>query len=177
MGGCVIQRFGRLAAINCRIVKSRLLALVVLLWLIPTAGFSDCGANTVDLRGPWGQARFRVEIADTASTRAKGLMHRTEMAQMSGMLFLYDSPQPMVFWMRNTLIPLDLLFIAPNGVILAIHERAIPLDETRIPGPKGSIAVLEINGGMAETLGIKAGSQIRHKFFDQFSTSWPCEAS
>lgn len=104
-------------------------------------------------------------------------MHRQEMARMSGMLFLYDSPRRMTFWMRNTLIPLDLLFIAPNGEILAIHERAIPLDETHIPGPDGAIAVLEINGGMAETLGIKAGSQIRHGFFDQFSPSWPCEAS
>ncbi|MEY8098344.1 DUF192 domain-containing protein [Falsihalocynthiibacter sp. S25ZX9] len=155
----------------------RFTAPFVLSGFIASAGLADCSPTTAELRGLWGQAQFQIEIADTNESRAQGLMHRTEMPRMSGMLFLYDSPRPMAFWMRNTLIPLDLLFIAPNGEVLAIHERAKPLDETHIPGPDGSIAVLEINGGMAETLGIKAGSQIRHSFFDQFSTSWPCNAS
>jgi uncharacterized membrane protein (UPF0127 family) len=136
-----------------------------------------CAPDVVDLRGPWGQAQFRIETADDAESRAQGLMHRESLPAMSGMLFLYDSPQPLVFWMRNTLIPLDLLFIDPNGEVLMVHERAIPLDESHIVGPDASIAVLEINGGMAQTLGIKAGSHIRHSFFDGISSSWPCEAS
>lgn len=155
----------------------RVFGAIVLLGVSTTASYSACSPDTAALRGPWGQALFQVEVADTEAERAQGLMHRTEMARMSGMLFLYDSPRKMTFWMRNTLIPLDLLFIAPNGVVLAIHAQAIPLDETHIPGPKESIAVLEINGGMAETLGIKAGSEIQYEFFDQFSSSWPCDAS
>lgn len=153
------------------------LGALAVLALSATASYSGCSPDTAALRGPWGQALFQVEVADTEATRAQGLMHRTEMPRMSGMLFLYDSPRKMTFWMRNTLIPLDLLFIAPNGEILAIHPQAIPLDETHIPGPKESIAVLEINGGMAESLGIKAGSEIQYEFFDQFSSSWPCDAS
>lgn len=144
--------------------------------LSATAAKSACSPTHAELRGPWGQAQFEIEVADTDESRSQGLMYREHMPRMSGMLFLFDSPQRLAFWMRNTLIPLDLLFIAPNGEILLVHEGAIPLDETPIPGPDGSIAVLEINGGMAQTLGIKAGSQIRHSFFDQFSSSWPCDA-
>lgn len=136
-----------------------------------------CAPDVVDLRGPWGQAQFRIETAADAESRAQGLMHRESLPTMAGMLFLYDSPQQLFFWMRNTLIPLDLLFIGVNGEVLSVHADAIPHDESHIVGPKEAIAVLEINGGMAQTLGIKAGSQIRHSFFDGIASSWPCEAS
>ncbi|WP_380052643.1 DUF192 domain-containing protein [Falsihalocynthiibacter sp. SS001] len=164
---------GRAAQVTVR----RVIASWILLGLTASAGFSACAPDILDLRGSWGQAQFQIEIADTDASRAQGLMHRTEMPRMAGMLFVYDSPRPMAFWMRNTLIPLDLLFIAPSGEILLVHEQAIPLDETPIPGPDDAIAVLEINGGMAKTLGIRAGDEVRHIFFDQFSNSWPCDAS
>ena len=136
-----------------------------------------CDPARVDIRGDWGQARFSVELADTAETRATGLMHREAMAMMAGMLFLYDEAQRVGFWMKNTLIPLDMIFMSPDGVVQRIHENAIPLDETVIMGGDGILAVLEINGGMAKTLGITVGSQLRHPNLDQTLAAWPCEAN
>ena len=138
---------------------------------------ASCDPERVDLRGEWGQARFSVELADTDETRALGLMHRESMATMAGMLFLYEEAQRVGFWMKNTLIPLDLIFMSPDGVVQRIHENAIPLDETIIMGGDGILAVLEINGGMAKTLGITVGSQLRHPNLDQTQAAWPCEAN
>ncbi len=81
------------------------------------------------------------------------------------MLFVYDRPQAMNFWMRNTLIPLDLLFIDSRGVVQHIHENAVPLDETAISGGENLLSVLEINGGLARRMGIKTGSELRHPAF------------
>jgi len=126
------------------------------------------------LRGDWGQARFNVEIADDPDSQAQGLMHRPSMASSAGMLFVYDRPQSLSFWMRNTLIELDMLFIEPDGTVARIHHRAQPLDETTIQGGDGLLAVLEINGGLAERLGIVAGTQVQHPAFGA-NAAWPCE--
>ena len=136
-----------------------------------------CNSDEVLLRGDWGQARFTVELADTDESRALGLMHRESMATMAGMLFLYEEAQRVGFWMKNTLIPLDMIFMSPDGVVQRIHENAIPLDETIIMGGSGILAVLEINGGMAKTLGITPGSELRHPSLDQSLAAWPCEAN
>jgi len=90
------------------------------------------------------------------------------------MLFIYNRPTSLSFWMRNTLIELDMLFVDATGVIRNIHERAIPLDETPIFGGDGLTHVLEINGGLARTLGIKVGDQLRHPSFEQSTAAWPC---
>ncbi|WP_300031008.1 DUF192 domain-containing protein [uncultured Roseobacter sp.] len=150
----------------------RLAALVLLLG--QPAAAEVCRNDTVFLRGDWGTARFSVEIADDDAERAQGLMHRDSMPVSAGMLFVYERPQGLSFWMRNTLIPLDMLFIDPQGVVRHIHHRAIPLDETPISGGKGLTHVLEINGGMAESLGISVGSQVRHPSFQGTGTAWPC---
>ena len=140
-----------------------------------SAWAEGCAVDQVDLRGDWGQARFFVEIADTGPERSRGLMHRESMASSAGMLFLYEKPQPTSFWMKNTLIPLDMLFIDETGVVTRIHENAIPLDTTSIDGGLDVIAVLEINGGMSEILGITEGSDLRHPFFEKNIAVWPCE--
>ena len=101
-------------------------------------------------------------------------MHRTEMAQSAGMLFVYPRPSRVSFWMRNTLIPLDMLFIDPQGRVTRIHHNAVPLDETPIPGGDGVLAVLEINGGLARRLQITQGSEVRHPSFANFSPAWAC---
>jgi len=120
-------------------------------WLVccGAALAAGCKDTQVDLRGEWGSARFTVEIADDPQERAVGLMNRPEMPRSSGMLFIYEQPQRVAFWMENTLIPLDMLFLTPDGVVQRIHENAIPLDRTAIPGGDGILAVLEINGGLA----------------------------
>jgi len=135
---------------------------------------AECTPTRVDLRGDWGTARFSVEVADTSEERAVGLMHRASMPASSGMLFLYDFPQRVAFWMENTLIPLDMIFMSPDGVVQHIHENAIPLDRTHIPGGDGIQAVLEINGGMSGLLGITVGSQLRHPQLNQATAAWAC---
>ena len=134
----------------------------------------ECTPSAVFLKGDWGEARFSVEIADDADERAQGLMHRDALPRSSGMLFVYPSPQRMSFWMRNTLIELDMIFIDPQGVVQHVHHRAQPLDETPVLGGDGLTHVLEINGGMAEQLGISVGSVLRHPSFSQGDAAWPC---
>ena len=134
-----------------------------------------CRADTVHLRGPWGQARFSVEIADTPETRARGLMHRESLPRSAGMLFIFDRPDRAVFWMENTLIPLDMLFIGPAGIVQHLHPQARPLDRTPIDGGEDVLMVLEINGGLSDRLGITPGSEIRHPRLDQTIAAWPCD--
>ena len=148
------------------------LGLLVLLWA--GAAQAMCSETTVDLRGTWGQARFSVEIADTDETRAMGLMHRERMARSAGMLFIYDRPTAPSFWMRNTLIALDMIFVDPTGRVSHIHHNAIPLDETPIPGGENVLMVLETNGGLARALGVSVGSEMRHPRLAQDSAVWPC---
>ena len=133
-----------------------------------------CAPDTVELRGDWGKARFTVEIADDAEEQRVGLMNRPSMPVGSGMLFVYDTPRSLSFWMRNTLIPLDMLFIDAAGVVQHIHHKAIPLDETSIFGGDNLTSVLEINGGLARRMGIKVGSEVRHPSFAGETAVWPC---
>lgn len=136
---------------------------------------AECRDDTVELRGPWGTARFSVEIADTERERAKGLMHRESLPRGAGMLFAYDAPADLAFWMRNTLIELDLLFADETGRITHIHNRAQPLDETLISSNGKALVVLEINGGLAALYGINVGSEMRQPLFDQAVAAWPCD--
>lgn len=121
-----------------------------------------------------------VEVADDAGERAQGLMFRKSLARKHGMLFVYDRPQPVSFWMRNTLIPLDLIFIDETGITRHIHRNARPLDETSIPGaavgdpdPK-RLMVLEIGGGEADALGIKTGQAMAYPAIDPEKAAISC---
>lgn len=116
----------------------------------------------VELVGANASHRFQVEVADDAASRARGLMHRTLLPRDEGMLFLFEAPSKVAFWMRNTLIPLDILFIREDRVI-HIHHDAQPHDETHIVAPEPVDQVLEINGGLARELGIAAGDRLRRQ--------------
>lgn len=133
-----------------------------------------CAPDRVQLRGGWGQAAFRVEIADTEATRTRGLMFRETLPKGAGMLFVYERPQTAAFWMKNTLIPLDIIFLDQQGRVTRVHERAVPGDLTPIPGGDEVFAVLEINAGLARRYGIAAGSQMRHEVFSPHGAVWPC---
>ena len=126
----------------------------------PTLPQSDLVIQTT--KGP---QRFRVELADNDQSRARGMMFRTSMAPDTGMLFDFKQEQMASFWMRNTLLPLDMLFIKADGTILNIHQRAIPHDETGINSDGPVRAVLEVNGGTASRLGIRAGDKVEHAIF------------
>ncbi|SMR72191.1 hypothetical protein SAMN04488030_1464 [Aliiroseovarius halocynthiae] len=138
---------------------------------------AECTRDRVSLRGPWGQAAFRVEVADDPQERAQGLMFREEMPMTHGMLFLFEIAQPVSFWMKNTLIPLDMIFVQSDGTISRVHHNAVPHDLTSIDGGRGVIAVLEVNGGMAERLGISEGSEMQHLSLDQSIALWPCDGN
>lgn len=106
--------------------------------------------------------RFTVELATTPPQITQGLMFRRQMAADAGMLFVIEPPDNSVFWMRNTYIPLDMIFIGPDGRILNIAERTVPQTDTPVPAAGLTRAVLEVNGGTASRLGIKAGDRVRH---------------
>lgn len=132
-----------------------------------------CAEDVVTVRGDFGQAQFAVTVADDNAERAQGLMFVEDMPAMTGMLFVFDSPRSVSFWMRNTLIPLDMIFVDDEGVIAKIHAMAVPLDETPIFGGDSIQYVLEINGGMAERLGLEQGNEMQHPSFGD-TTVWPC---
>ena len=135
---------------------------------------AECRDDRLDLRGAWGQAAFAVEVADEPRERSLGLMNRPSMPRGAGMLFVYDQPQRATFWMRNTLIPLDMIFADETGTVTRIHENAIPLDETTIDGGEGVLFVLEINGGLASRLGLGEGTEFRHPAIGN-TAAWPCD--
>jgi uncharacterized membrane protein (UPF0127 family) len=108
------------------------------------------------IRSANGDHRFTVEIAASFEEQERGLMFRRSLAPDRGMIFPYDPPADVSFWMKNTLIPLDMLFIRRDGTIVRI-ATAKPLDETTIPAGEPVAAVLEIAGGRAAQLGIREG--------------------
>jgi len=103
--------------------------------------------------------RFTVEVARSAEEQRIGMMFRTSVPRDRGMLFPYDPPQPVAFWMRNTLIPLDMIFIRPGGTIARI-STATPRSDAPMPSGEPVAAVLEIRGGLAAELGIKEGDRV-----------------
>ncbi|HPI63127.1 MAG TPA: DUF192 domain-containing protein [Alphaproteobacteria bacterium] len=106
-----------------------------------------------------------VEIAATPQQRQQGLMFRRAMPVDQGMLFLFETPQVIGMWMRNTYLSLDMLFIDQQGKIVGISKRVIPQSDNLIVSPKLVIAVLEINGGVSDKLNIQVGDQLIHSFF------------
>jgi len=112
-----------------------------------------------------GEHPFQVEIAKTVDERAKGLMFRRYMPADRGMLFEFEANEPVGFWMKNTYISLDMVFIAPNGTVTRIAEKAEPLSETVIPSGGPCVGVLEINAGIAAEIGLAVGDRIRAAFF------------
>jgi uncharacterized membrane protein (UPF0127 family) len=139
----------------------RLLALAGALALIVTlgrAGAAELSRLTIDCGQ--GAQTFNVELATTPDQMEVGLMFRQNLAPDAGMLFVYPSEQQVAFWMKNTVIPLDMLFIAGDGKIRRIVERTIPLSTAVIPSVDEVRAVLEVNGGTAARLGIKPGDVV-----------------
>lgn len=149
----------------------------LILTLLAGVARAECTADRVDIRGAGGaMARFTVELADDEAERAQGLMFREKMAADAGMLFVYPQPQRAVFWMKNTLLPLDMIFVGENGKVLSVHSGAIPLDETPIDGGPGVQYVLEVNSGVAAAQGIAPGAELRHPAIDPARAVWPCKA-
>jgi uncharacterized membrane protein (UPF0127 family) len=108
------------------------------------------------------ELKFDVWIADTTPRRAQGLMFVKSLAPMRGMLFVYPQPRVVSMWMKNTLIPLDMLFVAGDGRIIRIAQRTQPRSLEQITSMGPVVAVIEIAGGEAARLGIATGARVRH---------------
>jgi len=131
----------------------------------PAAAKPSAKLDTVEILTSRGRARFTVELAVTKAEQERGLMFRKSLAPDRGMLFPYNPPQRAAFWMKNTLIPLDIIYIAPDGRVLSIARNAVPHDETPIPSGGVIRGVLEIPGGRAAQLGILPGDRVLNKIF------------
>ena len=116
-----------------------------------------------------GPHRFTVEVAETPAQMEQGLMFRRTMAADAGMLFNYKTPTVATMWMRNTFIPLDMLFVDAQGRIVNIRERAVPESLDVIAAAAPVRAVIELNGGSAARLGIAPGDQVQHPIFGNAS--------
>src|SRR5256885_4314762 len=109
--------------------------------------------------------KFEVELATNDTERARGLMFRKQLGPYEGMLFDFHQEMPVSFWMKNTLIPLDMVFIAADGTVKHVHANAVPLSTDAVPSRYPVRGVLEINGGSAALLGIKPGDTVKHPIF------------
>lgn len=164
------------AALATRLRAALVLAMAVLLLPLGAALRAEeaaCRDDQVMLRGDFGTARFSVEVARTVRERSKGLMFRESLPRSAGMLFVYANPTHVAFWMKNTLIPLDMIFIDEAGLVRKVHSNAVPGDLTPIASGPDTLAVLEINGGLAGAMGIGPGTEIRHPAFGRYA-AWPC---
>jgi uncharacterized membrane protein (UPF0127 family) len=123
----------------------------------PVSGLAVVPLTVTTLKGPH---TFRVELARTPQEQARGLMFRTEMGPDEGMLFPYATPQMLSFWMKNTVLSLDLVFIDQQHRIINVAENAVPYSEQSIVSAAPGIAVLELNGGRTRELGIVAGNKV-----------------
>jgi uncharacterized membrane protein (UPF0127 family) len=147
-----------------RAIGVRLWAALCFVVLVALSARGD-GLDALKIATSTGEHSFQVEIAKDDTTRERGLMDRRYMAADRGMLFEFDHDAPASFWMKNTYIPLDMIFIARSGLVTHIVANAEPLSERVIPSGGPCAAVLELNGGTAAAIGLKVGDKIRHAFF------------
>jgi len=143
----------------------RLLGLLVVILAGTVAGAGAATIEMLTIETKAGPVSFKVELAETPAERAKGLMYRTELAADAGMLFDFGPEQPIFMWMKNTYIPLDMLFIRPDGRIASIAANTVPLSTQTISSEVPVSAVLELPAGTARAKGISVGDQVRHRLF------------
>ena len=154
------------------LVLLRAVALLCAVWAAG-AGFTPAFAQTAGQAGTEplqivtgsGPHPFAVEVMRTDEQRARGLMFRRSMPADRGMLFDFKTEQPVMMWMKNTYIALDMVFISRSGVVVSVAENTEPLSERTIASGPPAYAVLEVNGGTAARIGLKAGDRVEHPLF------------
>jgi uncharacterized protein len=147
------------ARIGWRVQLRSIVTAAALLFSI-TACAGEPRVQILDTRGNT-RAVVHVEIADTAASRELGLMYRRQLAPYAGMLFIFKQPEHLTFWMKNTEIPLDMIFAAADGRVDGIVSNAEPFSEAELSVPADSEYVLEVNGGFASRHGIKQGDRLQ----------------
>jgi uncharacterized membrane protein (UPF0127 family) len=144
----------------------RALAVLAVALTAAAASFARAAElQTLEIASKSGVHAFQVEMAITPEEKERGLMFRRELPEGQGMLFDFQADQPVAFWMKNTYIPLDMLFIRGDGRIARIAENTEPLSERNIPSGAPVRAVLEVIGGTAKKLGIAPGDRVAGSIF------------
>jgi uncharacterized protein len=152
-------------------MRRRLLSLLAVLGLLilplpgPAGTLPAQDLQPLEIATKSGVHIFGVEMAITPEEQAKGLMFRRELAEKQGMLFDFHREQPTSFWMKNTYVSLDMIFIRADGRILRIAENTVPLSEALVPSGGPVRAVLEVVAGTAKKLGIAPGDRVTHPIF------------
>ena len=126
---------------------------------------SEAGTEPLQIVTASGSHKFSVEVMRNDEARARGLMFRRSMPADRGMLFDFKREDHVMMWMKNTYIPLDMVFIARTGIVVSVAQNTEPLSERTIPSGGPAYAVLEVNGGTAAHIGLKAGDRIEHALF------------
>ena len=141
-------------------------AFVFSAFLALSAGFSEAAEKSVlEIATKTGVHSFSVEVVDNDADRAKGLMHRRSLPEGTGMLFDFHREQDVSFWMQNTYIPLDMIFIRADGRIHRIAENTVPLSLEQVPSRGPVRGVLEVIAGTSRKLGIAPGDRVAHPIF------------
>jgi len=138
--------------------------LLVVLLLRPAA-LTGATVETLEIVSKSGVHAFSVEVVDTDEERAKGLMFRKELPEGKGMLFDFKVDAPVAFWMKNTYVSLDMIFIRSDGRIVSIAENTEPMSERQVPSAGPVKGVLEVVAGTARKLGIRPGDRVAHRIF------------
>ncbi len=144
-----------------------LLICSVVALLAITVAHAEPSDDVVRIVTSTGEHDIKVEVADTPKTRARGLMHRKSMPADRGMLFDFKVEGPVSMWMKNTYIPLDMVFIGRDGRVVGVAADAEPLSERIISSPAPAYAVLELNAGAARRISLAPGDQVRHRMFER----------
>ena len=132
-----------------------------------------CTDEQIDIRTGAGGSTYSIEIADDAAERAQGLMFRETMPRDHGMYFVYPTGRPVAFWMKNTPLPLDIIYINERGIVCSIAADTTPYSEEALPSGCAAQTVLELNGGEAKAAGIRVGAPVRHPAVAR--PAWKCE--
>lgn len=146
-------------------VPRRLLGALLLALAMPLAAAMGLDPGELVIETSTGVHRFTIELAATPGERSRGLMFRRSMRPDHGMLFDFKKPQPVAFWMKNTPLPLDMLFIDQTGTVVRVAADTVPFSEIPVPSEHPIRAVLEVNAGVAKRLGITPGATVLHPIF------------
>ena len=137
----------------------------MLFCLAVAPGRADAAVDDLTITTATGPHHFAVEVMRTRDELERGLMFRRQMANDHGMLFDFGSPQPVTMWMKNTYLPLDMVFIAGNGRIVSVKQDAEPLSEKTIPSGGDVVGVLELDAGTAKRIGLRPGDLVSDPMF------------
>jgi uncharacterized membrane protein (UPF0127 family) len=142
-----------------------LTAMALVALAAPAAALDKLPVQTIEVMTKKGAHRFTVEVAADSASQERGLMYRREMAPDAGMIFVFSQTEFVSFWMKNTYLPLDMLFVKNDGTISTIQANAVPFSLAPIQSAEPVLAVIEVNAGRAKALGIEPGDTVHAQAF------------